>query len=168
MPRLPNTINLSTPEGSLLWDAVDSLGGNNFPAGETITPGHVVKLILSGGVLKWFKHVGNGAPHTVAQHDSFAVAVERPMQNRNQGTDYASGETVAVRWYARGGMFLAMAKPSTVITLGDLLIVDGIAHGAMLPVPGAFPGSQIEAPYQALETIASSLVEQPIRVVVIL
>lgn len=163
MPRPPNTINLSAPNASVLWDAVESLGGNAYPASEAITPGHIVQLVDTGASVPEWRKLTTSPFGFI--HISFAVAMERPQSNQDPFADYAIGESVPVRWYARGGVFLGLTEPGDFVVSGRGLKVSATTPGH---VTDTF--ATIETPtLVALDTILfpAAATAQRIRVAVV-
>jgi hypothetical protein len=75
---------------------------DEFPAGEEITPGHLIEKYNDGGAIKWRKHA------TSTEAGTNAVALDRPENNYGIDTVYAAGHTVKAGIFNNGGVFYGL------------------------------------------------------------
>jgi hypothetical protein len=104
-PRAPNTIHLSGP----IHLVVD------VPAGEAITPGHLIEMYLDGSTTKWRK---NASATEIAAH---AVALEQIEFNKTIDDDYVAGDLVRAGFLGVGAVFYPLIASGQDIVKCELL-----------------------------------------------
>lgn len=101
----PRTIHLAGP-----ITLVDE-----FLAGESITPGHLVEMYDASGTMKWRKHA------SATEMLSLAVALDRPENNFTIDTAIAAGETLKAAYFTTGSVFYGLIASGQNISKGEFL-----------------------------------------------
>jgi len=88
-----------------------------YPAGGTITPGHLVRLNSSGQVVVHASSAGKVVP--------IMFALEDELQGRDITGNYSSGDRVQVWIPGRGDVVNAILTTSQAVAVGDFLVSNG-------------------------------------------
>lgn len=131
---------------------------NDYLASEAITPGHLVELAASSGVLKWRKNA------SATNQPTLAVALNQEEMNKGVDDAYASGDLVEAHFLKPGDVWWALVPSGEDIAIGDLLQSNG--DGTLKEATAATATANV-ARFQALEALGAITVLTRCRVQVI-
>lgn len=103
--RDPNTVYLAGPITRV----------DEFPAGEAITPGHLIELYDDSGTMKWRKHA------TSTEQVTLAVALEQGHFNLGVDDAYAAGDQVVAGILCPGSTFWGLIASGQDISSAELM-----------------------------------------------
>lgn len=146
--KAPNTIHLSGP----------CLIDMQYPAGEAITPGHLVELYNDSGTIKVRKHA------TSTEVVTHAVALDLPEWNKTVDDAYAIGDQVKIGFMCAGCTWWGLLPSGQNIAPAAFLQSNG---AGTLKAATATTAAANVAKFQALENIGAITVLTRVRVQVI-
>lgn len=131
---------------------------HTYPASEAITPGQLIHLFLSGGVLKWRKH------NAAADIQPAFVALEQSEMNLGIEDAYAAGDLVKAAALGPGCTFYGLIPSGQDIALGDYLQSNG--DGYMKEATATTAAANV-ARFQSLTAAGAVVAATRVRVQVV-